>query len=91
MADPDATRQGEIELPFDPGRVAGDAALVFIGRIRSPWKVRGEAPKSMRAARERGLPAAIEIDEPYRAGLQGLEAGMPLIVLAFMDRARRAG
>ena len=82
-------RPGEIALPFDPGAVPTDAGLVFIGRIRSPWKARSEAPKNMREARERAQSAAIEIDAAYRAGLDGLSAGMALIVLTFMHQARR--
>lgn len=89
MPSADDIRPGEITLPFDPGALAGDARLVFIGRIRSPWTSRETCPKSVREARERGQPASIEIDEAYRAGLLGLTAGMTLIVLAFLDRARR--
>jgi tRNA-Thr(GGU) m(6)t(6)A37 methyltransferase TsaA len=82
-------RPGEIALPFDPGGRASDAGLDFIGRIRSPWLERKDAPKNMRAARELGRPALIEIDTAYRPGLPGLQPGIPLIVLTFMHRARR--
>ena len=89
MTDADDKRPGEIALPFDPAGRATDAGLVFIGRVRSPWQSRDDAPRNMARARERGQPAAIEIDAAYRPGLLGLEAGTALIVLTFMHRARR--
>ena len=46
-------RDGEVELPFDPAVTAADAALVFIGRVRSPWTSRDDCPKNMAAARGR--------------------------------------
>ena len=39
---------------FDPAETAADAALAFIGRVRSPWTNRDECPKNMAAARETG-------------------------------------
>jgi tRNA-Thr(GGU) m(6)t(6)A37 methyltransferase TsaA len=83
------TRPGELVLALDPAKTADDARLVFIGRIRTPWRVREDAPKNPRRARERGGGACVEIDAPYRAGLQGLEKYSHVIVLYWMDRARR--
>ena len=40
-------------------------------------------------ARERGEPAALEIDPVYRAGLVGLEKFSHIIVLYWMHEARR--
>lgn len=85
----DQPRPGEVRLPFDPSTRADDARLIFIGRILSPWTERSQCPKSLRAARERGRAAMVEIDEPWRAGLRGLTAGMTIVVLYWMDRARR--
>lgn len=48
-------REGELALGFDPAETAGDARLVFIGLIRSPWTNREHCPKNMREARERML------------------------------------
>ncbi len=87
--DPYGIREGEIALPFDPGADADDARLVFIGRIRSPWMRREDCPKNLRQARERGKPATVEIDVPWRQGLLGLEGTSHLILLYWMDRARR--
>jgi tRNA-Thr(GGU) m(6)t(6)A37 methyltransferase TsaA len=82
-------REGELSLGFDPAALAGDAHLVFIGRIRSPWQTREECPKNMGEARQGGLPASVEIDEAYRAGLAGLERASHLVVLSWFDRAAR--
>src|SRR5215470_15883753 len=82
-------REGELRLGFDPAELAGDAHLVFIGRIRSPWTSREECPKNMREAREKGLPASVEIDEAYRPGLDGLERASHVVILSWFDRAER--
>jgi tRNA-Thr(GGU) m(6)t(6)A37 methyltransferase TsaA len=82
-------RPGEVRLPFDPVETADDAAIIFIGKINSPWKTRSECPRNIRQARERGLPATLEIDEAYRQGLQGLETQEHAIVLYWMQQARR--
>lgn len=76
-------------LPFDPAGGADDAGLIFIGRIRSPWKSEEECPKNLVQARERGGPAWLEVDAPWRQGLLGLDAHSHLMVLYWMDRARR--
>lgn len=81
------TREGEVELGFDPG-AAPDAGLTFIGRLRSPWQ-RGDCPRNLARARERGGEFRVEVDAPYRAGLTGLAAGTKVILLYWMDRARR--
>ena len=77
-------REGEMALGFDPAALAGDGHIVFIGRIRSPWKTRDDCPKNMRAARERGLPATVEIDEAYRRGLAGLERASHVVILTWL-------
>jgi tRNA-Thr(GGU) m(6)t(6)A37 methyltransferase TsaA len=82
-------RPGEIRLPFDPALSAADAHLVFIGRVRTPWLARADCPKSMREARERHRPAAVELDPPWRPGLEGLDAMSHVILLTFLHGARR--
>ena len=76
-------REGEIavELP-----VRFDAALYFIGRIHTPWKRREECPKN---ARESQAVCAIELDPHWAQGLTGLETVSHVIVLYWMDQARR--
>jgi tRNA-Thr(GGU) m(6)t(6)A37 methyltransferase TsaA len=83
-------RPGEIALPFDPA-AAADAGVAFIGRIRSPWRRDDpdSCPKNVRQARERGLQAVIELDPRYRDGLADLREASPIVVLYWMDGARR--
>jgi tRNA-Thr(GGU) m(6)t(6)A37 methyltransferase TsaA len=82
-------RDGEIALPEDPAGMAPDGHVVFIGRVRSPWRTREDCPKNMRIAREAGATASVLIDAPYRPGLAGLEAGTYVVLLTWLDRARR--
>lgn len=81
-------REGEAVLDFDPGAM-GDAQVAFIGKIRSPWTDRANCPRNITSARESGKGARIELAAGYAAGLAGLEAGRHLMVLYWMDRARR--
>jgi tRNA-Thr(GGU) m(6)t(6)A37 methyltransferase TsaA len=76
-------REGEIavELPAQ-----FDASLYYIGRIRSPWKTRDECPKN---GRESEAVCTIELDPRWAAGLAGLETVSHLLVLYWMDKARR--
>ncbi len=82
-------RPGEIRAAIDPAHVAGDAKLIFIGRARTPWATRDDCPKNLRAARERGGQAWLEIDTPWRPGLNNLTVGEAIVVLTWFDRARR--
>ncbi len=81
-------RRGEVALSFDPARVADDARLRFIGRLRSPWS-RGNCPKNLREARAAGGVFRVEVDPPFRAGLDGLQPGQPVILLYWTGAARR--
>lgn len=83
------TAPGEIALPSDPALMRGDAHLLFLGRVRTAWNEASPPPKNPREARERGLPASLEIDPPFRAGLLGLEGYSHIIVLAWLHKARR--
>jgi tRNA-Thr(GGU) m(6)t(6)A37 methyltransferase TsaA len=80
-------REGEIALPFDPAeRIA--AGLTFIGHIRSPW-AKGTAPKNLRAARETGRGARVELDPAYAPALAGLEVGQAIQLIYWVDRGER--
>jgi tRNA-Thr(GGU) m(6)t(6)A37 methyltransferase TsaA len=81
-------REGEVALSFDPARTADDARLRFIGRLRSPW-ARGNCPKNLREARERGGEFRVEVDPDFRPGLSGLQVGEPVILLYWTGAARR--
>jgi tRNA-Thr(GGU) m(6)t(6)A37 methyltransferase TsaA len=80
-------RPGELSLGFDPAE-REDASLCFIGHIRSPW-AKGTAPKNLRAARETGQGARIELLPGFAAGLAGLSVGQAIQVLYWVDRGQR--
>ena len=82
-------REGEQALPEDPAGMPGDGHIVFIGRIRSPWTRREDCPKNMGAAREKGGGATVEIDAPYRPGLEGLGRASHVVVLTWLQHAPR--
>lgn len=82
-------REGEQQLAEDPANMPGDGHIVFIGRIRSPWILRETCPKNVRAAREQGGGATVEIDVPYRPGLEGLGRASHLVVLTWLHHAPR--
>ena len=81
--DPYAKRDGEVavELP-----TSFDAGLYFIGRIHTPWRTRDECPKN---ARESDAVCTIEVDPSFGAALKGVETCSHLLVLYWMDQARR--
>jgi len=76
-------RTGEVLI--DPP-AAIDAGLVFVGRIRTPWISRLETP---RLGRLDGPLCRIEIFEPWRAALKGIEAYERIEVLFWMHLSRR--
>jgi tRNA-Thr(GGU) m(6)t(6)A37 methyltransferase TsaA len=63
-----------------------DASLYFIGRIRTPWHSRGACPKN---GRESDAVCTIELDPRWAGGLKGLETVSHVLVLYWMDKARR--
>jgi tRNA-Thr(GGU) m(6)t(6)A37 methyltransferase TsaA len=81
--DSSGLRAGEIavELPAH-----FDASLYYIGRIRTPWKRREDCPKN---PRESDAVCTIELDPRWAEGLTGLETISHVLLLYWMDRARR--
>ena len=75
-----------------PGEVAVtlpetfDAGVYFIGRIRTPWTNRDDCPKNARGS---DAVCTIELDPRYAAALDGVATCTHLVILYFMDRARR--
>ena len=80
-------RDGEMRLTHDPGQ-CDDARLAFIGRIRSPWS-RGNCPRNLRAARETGRPARIELAPGYGVALSGLAVGEAVVLSYWVDQGMR--
>ena len=76
-------RQGEECVPLPD---APDASLYFIGRIRTPFATLADCPKN---PREGQVEATVELDARYRTGLEGIERFSHLILLYWMDAARR--
>ncbi|CDM56089.1 MULTISPECIES: tRNA (N6-threonylcarbamoyladenosine(37)-N6)-methyltransferase TrmO [Rhizobium] len=83
MVGENGIRENEVAVELPP---ATDAGLVFIGRILTPWSTRMETP---RQGRHDGPLCRIEIYEPWRQALQGVEAFERLEVLYWLDRSRR--
>jgi tRNA-Thr(GGU) m(6)t(6)A37 methyltransferase TsaA len=82
-SDPYGLREGEVAVAL-PERF--DASLYFIGRIRTPWTRREDCPKN---GREAEAICTIELDSRWAQGLRGLETSTHVVVLYWMDRARR--
>ena len=76
-------RAGErrLALPETP-----DAGVYFIGRIRTPWRDRSECPKNANGS---DAVCTVEVDPRYAEALTGTEAASHLILLYWMDKARR--
>jgi len=76
-------RKGEVAVEL-PDRF--DASLYFIGRIHTPWKRRDDCPKN---GRETDAVCTIALDPRWIDGLKGLETVSHVLVLYWMDQARR--
>ena len=76
-------RAGErrLALPETP-----DAGVYFIGRIRTPWRDRSECPKNANGS---DAVCTVEVAPRYAEALTGTEAASHLILLYWMDKARR--
>jgi tRNA-Thr(GGU) m(6)t(6)A37 methyltransferase TsaA len=76
-------REGEIVLELPK---AFDAGVYFIGRIHTPWASRDECPKN---ARESDAVCTVEVDARYALALQNVQTCSHLLLLYWMDKARR--
>lgn len=79
----DTARPGEVALALPP---PADAALRFIGRIRTPFKTRRECPKNIAQSTAQGR---VELDPQYVAGIKDLERCSHVWLLYWMHEARR--
>jgi tRNA-Thr(GGU) m(6)t(6)A37 methyltransferase TsaA len=76
-------RDGEVAVAL-PAQF--DAALYYIGRIRTPWERRQDCPKN---ARQSDAVCTVELDPRWVEGLKGLESVSHVLLLYWMDQARR--
>ncbi len=76
-------RAGEVAIDLPS---VAPAEVYFIGRIRTPFASRADCPKN---GRQTTAEAVIELDPRYADGLLGIERCSHLIVLYWMDEARR--
>ena len=76
-------REGEVAVDIPPPR---DAALYFIGRIRTPWTSRLATP---RQGRQDGPVCRLEIFEPFVPAIKGVDFYSNLEVLYWLDQSRR--
>jgi tRNA-Thr(GGU) m(6)t(6)A37 methyltransferase TsaA len=81
--EPYGIRDGEVAATLPD---TFDAGLYFIGRIRTPWTRREDCPKN---AGESDTLCTIELDPRYARALDKVETCTHLIVLYWMDKARR--
>lgn len=82
-ADPYGLREDEVAVAV-PERF--DASLYFIGRIHTPWRRREDCPKN---GRETEAVCTVELDARWAQGLKGLESSSHVVLLYWMDQARR--
>jgi len=76
-------REGEVAVEMPK---ASDAGLVFIGRIRTPWKSREDAP---RQGSHSGPVCRLEIFEPWVPALKGVDFYKHLEVIYWLHHSRR--
>ncbi len=76
-------REGEVTVAA-PAQF--DASVYFIGRIRTPWQSREQCPKN---PRESNAVCTVELDPRWTPALKGLETVSHVLLLYWMDRARR--
>jgi len=81
--EPYGIREGEIAVTL-PDKF--DASLYFVGRIRTPWQRRQDCPKN---GRESDAVCTIEVDARWAQALTGVASCSHLVVLYWMDQARR--
>jgi tRNA-Thr(GGU) m(6)t(6)A37 methyltransferase TsaA len=83
MSERSDLRPGEVAISLP---ASTDAGVHFIGRIRTPFKSRAECPKNTAQSEAIGH---VELDARYAAGLQDLGLYSHIILLYWMDQARR--
>lgn len=80
----DELREGEVAVDLPP---ASDAALRFIGAIRTPFATRDQCPRQ--GDPENGPICRIEVDPLWADALDGLEKFEVIEVFYWLDKSRR--
>jgi tRNA-Thr(GGU) m(6)t(6)A37 methyltransferase TsaA len=83
MFEPSELRHGEVAVDVP---AESDAALIFIGRIRTPWTSRLGMP---RQGRQDGPVCRLEIFEPWVPAIKGVDFYSNLEVIYWMHHSRR--
>ena len=83
MSDDDI-RPGEVTVTLPS---VTDAAVYFIGRIHTPWTERGACPRT--GDKVDGPECRIVVDRRWAQALTGLDQQAEILVLYWMNRARR--
>lgn len=78
-----SVRPGEVRTDAP---LRADAAITFIGAIRTPWRRREDCP---RQGDRDGPVCRIEVDPAWEAALAGIEAFETLEVLYWLHQSRR--
>jgi tRNA-Thr(GGU) m(6)t(6)A37 methyltransferase TsaA len=76
-------RDGEVAIEMPK---ASDAGLVFIGRIRTPWRSREDTP---RQGNHNGPVCRLEVFEPWVPALKGVDFYSSLEVIYWLHQSRR--
>ena len=76
-------RDGEVAVEMPK---ASDAGIVFIGRIRTPWRSREDTP---RQGSHNGPVCRLEIFEPWVPALKGVDFYSSLEVIYWLHQSRR--
>lgn len=71
-----------------------DTNLKFIGHIRTPYETLVDCPKNVNLsddsdASSNQVKCKLCLDAPYQGGLLGLEVGQSILVLYWLDQAKR--
>jgi tRNA-Thr(GGU) m(6)t(6)A37 methyltransferase TsaA len=83
MVQDKGVRPGEVVVDL-PAQT--DAGVYFIGRIHTPFKMRADCPKNTAQSDAVGR---VELDPRYAEGLKDLQLYSHVILLYWMDQARR--
>lgn len=82
-------RPGDVRISGNVAPTTDAPRLVVVGRVRTANPDIGATPKNPTKAKEQGGTSIVEIAEPFRPGLAGLDRYSHVMVLCWLDQARR--